>query len=356
MGIDELDFDDDLDYGQQEPGQQQQEPNEEEEVTVIEDTVEDTIENEGDDVLTAFLKSKGIKDINNIKFEEDGKVVNKSWDDLTAEEQFNIMHTENRNPDEDLDDEEIDLVNRIRLSQVSPREFINQIRNQAVQQYVQEQQNAAVPQYTVDDLSDEELYVFDLQTRLGEGEYTEEELDEALAQAKQNPDLFAKQIRGIREDYKRLEDEANAKNKQAEQEENQKRYQEFSNQIVNSISNFQNIGELDVAMDDDDMNELARYILETDSTGTSYFGRALNEPETLVKLAWFALKGEEVMNSISDYYKNQIASVSRERYNAGLAAGQAQTNSKPMVAIRKGGTKSTSNYRPGTYKTIDDLD
>ena len=68
----------------------------------------------------------------------------------------------------------------------------------------------------------------------------------------------------------------------------------------------QNIGDLDISMDNEDMNRLASFILDRDATGTSYFARALNNPEELVKMAWFALNGEEVLNSISNYYKKQI--------------------------------------------------
>jgi len=40
-----------------------------------------------------FLKSKGIEDPSKIKFEEGDQIVERNWDDLTREEQINILNT-----------------------------------------------------------------------------------------------------------------------------------------------------------------------------------------------------------------------------------------------------------------------
>jgi hypothetical protein len=56
-------------------------------------------------------------------------------------------------------------------------------------------------------LSDEELYVLDLQARIED--ISDDEIQEALDRAKSNETLFQKEVAGLREDYKRLEDERN---------------------------------------------------------------------------------------------------------------------------------------------------
>jgi len=78
------------------------------------------------------------------------------------------------------------------------------------------------------------------------------------------------------------------------------------------------LGELDVDMDDNDKNELYQFLTGYDNAGVSYLQKALNDPETLVQMAWFALKGEDVINSISDYYKSEITKAHRAGYEEGV--------------------------------------
>jgi len=101
------------------------------------------------------LKGQGIQDIHKIRFEEeDGTEVERDWDSLEREEQLNILNSgKQQNVSEtELDDEEIELINQIRMSRMSPSQYIQSLIP------VQEDE----PHYTVDDLSDEELYMLDL--------------------------------------------------------------------------------------------------------------------------------------------------------------------------------------------------
>jgi hypothetical protein len=56
----------------------------------------------------------------------------------------------------------------------------------------------------VDSISDDELFMGDLKLRTPD--ITDEELLNALDAAKANPELFEKQIQGLRTEYKGLED------------------------------------------------------------------------------------------------------------------------------------------------------
>jgi len=103
IGIDELDDDDILEGSQEEnpinepSGYQQQESNDDD-----------------DSFMSDLLRSKGIDDPSRIKFEdENNNIVERNWNDLTREEQINIINTplqpqyEDNN---DLSDEEVTLL------------------------------------------------------------------------------------------------------------------------------------------------------------------------------------------------------------------------------------------------------
>ena len=76
------------------------------------------------------------------------------------------------------------------------------------------------PSYQIDDLTDDELYVLDLTSRVPD--LTEQQANEALDRAKQDLDLYSKQVNGLRSEYKALEDTKRSEeqlSKQAEDEE-----------------------------------------------------------------------------------------------------------------------------------------
>lgn len=168
----------------------------------------DDSQNVEESALESFLKGKGIQDIHKIKFEdEDGTETERDWDSLNTEEQLNILNSNRESPETGLDDEEIELINQIRMSKMSPSQYIQSLIP------VQEDE----PHYTVDDISDEELYMLDLQTRIED--ITDEQLQSALNKAKEDEDLFKKQVAGIRNEYKQIEDNKKAAEEAAQQEQ-----------------------------------------------------------------------------------------------------------------------------------------
>jgi len=149
--------------------------------------------------VSDFLRTRGIDDISKIKFEdENGNIEEKSWDSLSKEEKFNILNTPLEITKEDnteLSDEEIQLLTQIRQSNMTPTQYLEQFKGE---------QTSTEPQYKIDDLSDDELFLLDLESRVGE--LTDEVAAQALSNAKQNEDLFKKQVDGIRKEYKERED------------------------------------------------------------------------------------------------------------------------------------------------------
>jgi len=160
--------------------------------------------------MSDFLKTRGIDDLNKINFEdENGSIIERSWKDLSNEEKINILNMPLEEAHEDngtdLTEEEINLLTQIRQSNLSPQEFLQQIAGEQIE---------VTPQYKIDDLSDDEVYLLDLESRVGE--LTDEEAAQVLSTAKSNEDFFKKQIEGIRKEYKERED------LQAQQEEAQR--------------------------------------------------------------------------------------------------------------------------------------
>ena len=279
---------------------------------------QNTEDNDKKDVLTEFLKFSGIKDPEHIKFEdEDGIIKEQSWNDLSFEEKMNILTTSYQQPERDLDEDEVELINELRRNDMTPEQYIQTIRQQAAQDYADSLN--ANPQYSIDDLSDDEIFMLDLQDKIED--ITDEEITSALAKAKEDP-LYEKKIAGMRKALKAQEDEYISQI-QAEQEmQQQEQFNQFKDSVVNSIQQFNKVGDLDINLDQEDMEDIAAFILDRDESGVSYMGRALNNPQTLVEMAWWTLKGRDALNSISEYFANEIKNVRQMSYQKGLEDGK----------------------------------
>lgn len=299
-------------------------------------------------VVTELLKRQGIEDPNQISFEkEDGSIEKLKWDDLSLEEQLNILNQKPENdnlpPVNDEIGEDIrSLAKELKDNNMSVDDFINYIENQGIQGY----QASLQPHYEVDNITDDDLFKIDLKNRIPD--ITPEQLETALEQAKSNEELYNKQVNGIREEYKQFEEEQNAQNEAITVEEQQQQYNEFANAITQTIDSLDSVNGIDIELEDEDKYELAQFILEQDAAGVSNFGKALNDPETFVKVAWFALKGADAIDSITDYFKNEITKVRESSYQEGLEDAGSKKN-KPRVV-------TTKTQEQKKYISIDDLD
>lgn len=339
ISINDLDDDDVMVSSQQETNQEsnQEETNQEQNVSE-------------DSLISDFLKTRGIDDVSRIKFQDDnGNIEERNWNDLSREEQFNILNTPLDIPQEtqqvidnnnDLSEEELQLLNEIRQSNLTPSQYIQQISGQIVQE----------PMYKIDDLSDDEVYILDLESRVGE--LSDEEAVNALTLAKQNEELYKKQIEGIRKEYKEREEFESQQKQATEEQEQQEAFEIYKNNVINSIDNFNSIGNLDLNFSDSDKEELAEFMLSRDQSGNNYLYQALQDPETLVKAAWFILNGDEAFNNVSEYFINQIKLVSEKQYNKGLEDGKKGVSSRPSVVIQP--KTNTQSHR--SYTSIEDLD
>ena len=304
---------------------------------------------EEDNIIIDILKSKGIADPEKIKFqEEDGQEVTRAWKDLTKEEQMNIITgsvTEpaaTAAPTDEYTDEEKQFIAYLRSNGLTPTQYSEQLA-----------QPEPPAQYTIDSLTDEDLFLLDLQARVED--VTEEELQKALEAAKADETLFKKQMEGIRKEYQKLEDNNRQQQEAIAQEQENQQWNAFVDTITDKIDGFNSVEGIDVELDDNDKQVLADFILERDETGVSNLGKALNDPESLVTIAWWALNGDKLVDDMTTMFKEQIQKVRQESYNKGLTDGKKGVQQAHVVTKPKPDA-ATQTALSGKIESIDDLD
>lgn len=293
------------------------------------------------DYVDQLLRDQSIDDKDSIMFEdENGQLEERKWDDLTDEEKYNILSTPKsipvRDDSQQLDDAEVQLVNNIRQSGMSPGEYLHAVQNQAVNTFAQ---NNTQPQFTVDQYNDDELFVADFMSRMGKN-VTEQEALEALDRAKQNQTLFAKEIGAIRNEYKIIESEERQQAVIDQQTQAQEAYKQYANGVVDQINNFDNFQGYDLNLNADDKQMLYDFITGTDAAGYNYMAKAFRDPETVVKAAWFLLYGDQAFNDITRYFQGEITNVRRNSYEKGRRASAGGDNK--VVYVAKDGKKTES--------------
>lgn len=288
-----------------------------------------------DDLTSEVLRLKGIADPNKIKFEDEtGAIIERSWDNLTRAEQLNILASQEQ--ELDLADDEIELLNAIRNSGMSVSDYLNAI---------QTPQEAPVQSYKIDQLSDEDVYALDLLEKVGADNITDEELEQAINNAKQNEALFKKTVEGLRKEYIRLQqdEEAQLANEQAAKQE--AAYRQFATSITNEIRGLNSFAGQELELSDEDSEELAAFMLELDESGTSAFGRALQDPNLFTKAAFWLLNEEQIIEELSKQMQ--------DNYKRGYEQAKAdlQGNNKPKLVFN---TKPQPKSQQDDHFFVDD--
>lgn len=324
MNDDELIFDDEFDeIDSQEQSAQQQSVNEESKID----------EESTDDLTSEVLKLKGISDPSKIKFEDTtGAIIERDWNSLTKEEQLNILAGEIEETN-DLDEQEIQLLNEIRQSGLSPQEYLSQ--------FIPQEQPKV---YDIDEFSDDELYALDLLQKAG-SDISDEEITEALEAAKKNENLFKRTVDGLRTEYKRLQDEEEQRIQSQQLEQQQQQYNVFANTIMNRVQNMDSFMGQPLELSQNETDNLLNFMLALDDNGVSEFGKALNNPEIFTKAAFWILNEEEITKELN----NQI----QENYRRGYEQAKKDLeNNKSNLVI----TKPTSQRRTSQDEFVDDED
>ena len=283
----EFEFDDSMDYD----GFEDEEDKQQKEVKKVED-----------DYLTKFLKSRNI-DRNKIRFQnEDGTIEEVAFDDLDDDEKIAILSEQEELP---ITDQEIEDINYLRDHDINLADFAKLQREQAIKEYLEQN---STPKYEVDNMTDDQLFVYDLLNRYGE-ELTNEEIDTELERAKENEELFTKKMTFLRNQYKEQE----TANKQAAETQEKQKYEAEKQELINALTSAAiNTTELQgVELEDADRNEVLDFLLNEDAQGRTEFSKLLSDPEAIFKMAWFMKYGESTFNTTVDYFKNELAKARR---------------------------------------------
>lgn len=293
------------------------------------------------DVLDQFLRSKGINP-DAVKFETENGYEEVPFNELSLEDQLSILS--DRDDSSDLNDQEIDLLNTMRNNNWSVEDYNNYIAQQAIQNYTNNQQNNE-PVYSIDDYSDEELFIMDLQSKIPD--ITEDEAVEELTNAKNNEELFNKRVNALRSEYKAKEDAERTKQEEETKQAQEQQMNQFRDTILDTIERNKDIdlGGIPMEMSDEDMNTVASFILDSDAAGVRHIAKALNDPNAIFQMAWWLTRGQDAFRELNNYYKQQITEVARNNYNRGVEDAKSGNVNSAKAVVRK---PRKSNKSPKT--------
>ena len=275
-------------------------------------------ENSSKDYISMLLESRGI-DRNKVQIlDEEGNSTEVSFDSLSEQDKFDIL---NYQDDPVLPaDHEIQMINFLRQNNMTLQDFAEWQRQEAIQEYLAGQ----APTSDTDSYSDEEIVACDYIKRFGES-MSDEEIDAEIERLKADPEAFAKRVSLLRNAFK-AEEEAQAKLYQdeaaAKQAENEQMFVNTYHQAMASIDSIQN-----TELDDNDRDELLRFVLEKDQANRTGLSKAMDNPENVLKMAWYLLHGEERVDAMIDYFQKEIS----KRSKPGPRVVTKQANRKPSV-------------------------
>ena len=247
---------------------------------------EGDVDDNDDDLITSYLKSRGVKDGKTLVYEtEDGNTEETDFTSLSKEEQLNILNELSKS---NLTQDEIETIDYLRSQRATLKDVVDYYSQMAAQKAVEDYiaQNGEIqPNYQVDDYSDDELYIADLRSKY---EMTDEELAADLEMAKSNEELFKKKVEVIRNQYKAAEDQKIEDDRLAKEAQ----MQNFTNNVYNALNNFNELS-LDyrdeksdsLQIEDAEKEAVYNYILSQDENGATQFFKDLNDPNVLVELA-----------------------------------------------------------------------
>lgn len=284
-------------------------------------------------VMYQFLQQRGISDPTKIKFEnENGDLEDYDFNSLTPEEQLTIL---SEITDPGLTEHETEVINYLRKNQVSFDQVVDYFAQQKLDAYLKEHPDQVKQKtYQIDDYSNEELYLADLKSKYPS--FTDEELLSKLNVAKENDELFTKEVELLRTQYKEAEEEQI----RWEQQRADQSYQDLQNNLIAAASNFKEFSldytdkESDsIEIEDADRQAALNYLLQQDSEGKSQLIRDLEDPNELIMLAWYKLFGRDVVSNVTRYWKDTLKAERKE--NAKLRSEIESLKSKSNVVPKQ---------------------
>lgn len=297
------------------------------------------------DFLHNFLKEKGIEDPSKLQWEdENGEITDVDFDSLSDEDKLNVL---NSLSDPGLSQHEIDVVNYLRQNGVTFNQVIDYFSKKAVDDYIaQNPDSVPTKTYTIDDYTDEELYLADLKSKYPD--FTDEELTSKLNSAKSNEELFKKEVNALRTEYKNEEDAQVEAQKQKEQQD----YDNLVSNLQNILGNFNEVvldstdPESDVLeIEDSDKEQVLAYLLNQDTDGKSQLVKDLENPTTLIELAWLRTQGRALIDNSTRYWKDLLKQERKEKAKLEKELESYRTRESQSVVVPKPPKSNNSNEK-----------
>ena len=297
------------------------------------------------DFLHNFLKEKGIEDPSKLQWEdENGEITDVDFDSLSDEDKLNVL---NSLSDPGLSQHEIDVVNYLRQNGVTLNQVIEYFSKKAVDDYIiQNPDSVPTKTYTIDDYTDEELYLADLKSKYPD--FTDEELTSKLNSAKSNEELFKKEVNALRTEYKNEEDAQVEAQRQKEQQD----YDNLVSNLQNILGNFNEVvldstdPESDVLeIEDSDKEQVLAYLLNQDTDGKSQLVKDLENPTTLIELAWLRTQGRALIDNSTRYWKDLLKQERKEKAKLEKELESYRTRESQSVVVPKPPKSNNSNEK-----------
>ena len=293
----------------------------------VTNTIDDEPAQEEGDLTSEILRLKGISDPEKIKFEdESGAIIERSWNDLSKEEQINILAGNEPTDDTQLSDDEIDLLNAIRSSGMDVNNYMKALLQPSQPQH---------KQYKIDELSDDDLYVLDILEKVGGDNISDDELTEALEAAKKNEKLFQKTVEGLRTQYIQLEKDQEIREANERAARQQEQYNSFASSIMNEIRGLNTFAGQDLELSNEDIEELSSFMLHLDENGMSPFGKAMQDPALFTRAAFWLLNEDKIIEELTKQMQ--------DTYTRGYENAKKDMQGKSKLVFNTPAKKSKTN-------------
>ena len=267
----------------------------------------DDDDDEPKDLISMILKDKGYSNPDEIQIlDENGEVENVKFSDLSIEEQRQILSA----PDFVLSDDEIETINFLRQNNTTLKDLVAYREQLAVDNAKKELEDQ---NFIVNNATDDQLFLADLKSKYPN--LTDDELLEELEDAKYNEEIFNKKVQSLREQYKQIEEQTRKEKEEAARKQDEDNWNQAYNTFLGIARDTDTLYSMD--LDDQDKDDVLRFLLERDATGKTGFLKLLDDPKSLFHLAWFATKGGQAFTTIHQFYQKQLDTAKRDNKQAG---------------------------------------
>lgn len=313
---------------------------------------EDIPSNTVSDFLHTFLKEKGIEDPSKLQWEdENGEITDVDFDSLSDEDKLNIL---NSLADPGLSQAEIDTINYLRQNNMTLNQIVDYFSRKAIDDYLaQNPDQAHQKTYEIDDYTDDELYLSALKIQYPN--FTDEELTSKLETAKSNEELYKKEVTALREEFKK-EEEAQI---EAQKQQEQQAYDDLVGNLKNVLGNFNEVAldstdpESDVLeIEDSDKDLVLAYLLNQDTDGKSQLVKDLENPATLIELAWLRTQGRTLIDNTTRYWKDLLKQERKEKAKLQKELESYQTRNEQSVVVPKPPKKNENSNSIPTFGSV----